>query len=109
MVLTLKYDTMDFFKLKMLSLLLMDKNETFANTYDLIRVLSRMFGIFDSSSIINSIESEHFVTIVKTVYGVHYYCLTDLGKATLKEHKGDLIIALKHLYPDKKDFIELLE
>lgn len=105
----LKAGYVDFFKQKMLALLLMDKYKNFANTYDLIRVLSRMFGLFASSGIFKSIKSEGYVTIEKTVYGVDYYNITDLGKATLKEHKEGLIIALKQVYPDKTDFIILLE
>ncbi len=99
----------DFFKQKMLALLVMDCNENFANTYDLTRVLSRMFGLFASSGIIKDIEVEGYVTIEKTVHGVHYYTITDPGKATLKEHKKGLVTALKQVYPDKADFILLLE
>jgi len=93
----LKAGYVAFFKQKMLALLLIDKNKNFANTYDLIRVLSRMFCLFASSGIIKSIESEGYASIDKTVYDVDYYNITDLGKATLKEHKEELIIALKQV------------
>lgn len=105
----LKAGYVAFFKQKMLALLLIDKNKNFANTYDLIRILSRMVGLFACSGIIKSIESESYVSIDKTVYAVDYYNITDLGKVTLKEHKEGLIIALKQLYPGKTNFIIFLE
>lgn len=73
-----------FFKQKMLALLLIDNNKNFANTYDLIRVLSRIVGLFACSGIIKSIESEGYVSIEKTVYGFDHYNIIGLGKATLK-------------------------
>lgn len=95
---------MDSKKEKFLSLLLIGNN-SFANSYDLCRVLSRLFGLINCHEIIQSLEEENFIIINKIEYGVEHFTISDEGFTFVNKNKERLISELKVDFPQEADFV----
>lgn len=92
---------------EVLTLYLIRYVETYRNSYDLIKVLARKFGIINYSQIINSLIGQCLI-IETEVKVISHYQIVEKGIELLKKHKEELICILKDNYSEEKEYIELL-
>ena len=64
------------------------------NSYELIRALSRLFGIIDYKTTVSNLTKNCYVNIESDGSFQHYY-LTESGRSLLINQKGHLIKTLK--------------
>ena len=78
------------------------------NDYNLIKVMSRKFGIFEYSPLIDTVRLNKYVK--ETINGqMSYYEINEAGNDFLSQHYEELIQTLRNEYLEKdKEYIEAL-
>lgn len=87
-----------------LFLILVKYYPNFRNDYDLIKVLSWHFGIFDSTEVSKPVRDKALVNAYLDEHRVHHYSITDAGESYLNKHaRGAFITAFDERYPQPSD------
>lgn len=91
---------------QVVALIIINRGESFANTFWLCKSLSRSFEIFDCIEVINVLIKNELVTYTEKD-GFENYKLSTKGKEFLDLHFSTTIQDLKIEYPEKKDTINI--
>jgi len=92
---------------KLLTLLIINKVQSFRNSYDLTKVLAWKFGIIEFVDLIDSLlQSELIAKVV--INGLSHYNMTLKGVDYLKANEETLRLEIYKLYPLQIEFIDSL-
>lgn len=92
-------------KENLLALILIDSSMNFSNSYNLCRVLSRIFGLVNCQEIISHLKEQDYIEVGNTNYGVDEYLIKDTGRQKINLNKVNFIKDLLQAFPGEKDFI----
>lgn len=99
---------MDIFDEEILSLMIIN-NKSFANAYDICKVLAWKFDLINCSEIIKRIENKSYVlTSFPTSKTLKHFELTEVGFGMIAERKNDLKVKLIEEFPQEAAFINKL-
>lgn len=79
---------------------------SYSNSYDLIRILERKFNFFDPRNIIK--EAVFLNLIEENITSNSIYKITKLGNIVYKKNIEDYGNKLLEIYPEERQFIELM-
>ena len=93
---------------KLITLYILTYLENYNSAYKLIKTLSRKFGIFDFSRVVDDLIKNEYLT--GTVEGqMDYYFLTSACEIVLSQHLNDIIDELRAKYlPNDPEYIKLI-
>jgi hypothetical protein len=87
-----------------LTLLLINKGESFNNSYRLMRMLEWEFLIVDSKKVLDIIKERKYAEY-EIIKAVHYYKITSLGMELIKQGYNDALELLLHEYPQESEIV----
>jgi len=93
---------------QLITLYIINYLENYKSAYNLIKVLSRKFGIFEFSRVTDNLVKRKYV-IKTTIHPMDYFEISPEGKLLLREYLKDLRQELKEKYfPNDQEYIEII-
>jgi hypothetical protein len=99
---------MNTLETNILALLIIEKGDSFANSYNLCKTLSWKFKTINCHEIINDLISRDYITAEYT-NGIGEFKLTNLGEKLIKENRNGTIKKLREAYPEELKIIDSFE
>jgi hypothetical protein len=83
-----------------LALMIIEKGESFASSYDLCKMLAWKFKVINCHEIIKYLIDSNYITAEYT-NSIGKFKLTDLGKKFVQENRNETIEKLRQSYPEE--------
>ena len=85
-----------------LALALINKEGVFNNSFKLMRIMEWYFGATNSEEILDEVKEKKYAEY-EIINGVHYYKLTESGRAVIKQGSKEALDVLLEEFPKEKE------